>query len=131
MPRLQNPLPALGDLEVSVLEFVWEQGETTAKLAHAVLGAERGISLNTVQSTLERLYRKQLLGRSKQGHSYRYAAAMSRDALVAALMNQVVKSLGGDAAASLAAFVEGADQVDGAALDALEAALRRRREQGA
>lgn len=131
MPRLRKPLTALGDLEVSVLEFIWARGETTAKLAHGELGPARGISLNTVQSTLERLYRKQLLGRTKQGHSYRYAAAVSRDALVAALMNQVLENLGGDAAASLAAFVEGADQVDGAALDALEAALRRRREQGA
>jgi predicted transcriptional regulator len=121
-------MPALGDLEVRVLEHLWASGPVTAKDAHAVLGPARGISLNTVQSTLERLFRKALLDRSKRGHAYRYAPAVTREALIATLMTQVADRLGGDAAASLAAFVEGADGIDEAALDALEAALQRRRE---
>jgi predicted transcriptional regulator len=101
----------------------------TAKESHAVLWISRGISLNTVQSTLERLARKDLLERSKQGHAYRYSARVSREQLIADLVNGVVGRLQGDAAASLMAFLDSAEGLDDAALDRLEAELRRRRKE--
>lgn len=121
-------MPALGDLEIAVMEAIWRHGELSAKAAHADLGEARGISLNTVQSTMERLFRKRLLRRSKHGHAYRYAAAVSRDRVVAGFIRDVLGRFGGDAAASLAAFVESAGDLDDAALDRLETELRRRRQ---
>jgi predicted transcriptional regulator len=122
------PVPSLGDLELAVLEHVWQVGEVTAKETHAELGVPRGISLNTVQSTLERLARKALLGRSKAGHAYRYSARVSREALIADLVGGVIGRLQGDAATSLMAFLDSADDLDDEALARLEAELRRRRE---
>ena len=55
--------PALGDLELAVLEVLWQTDRADAKAVHSALGSARGIGLNTVQSTLERLFRKQLLAR--------------------------------------------------------------------
>lgn len=123
------PIPSLGELELAVLEHVWKAGEVTAKEAHAELGVSRGISLNTVQSTLERLARKDLLDRSKRGHAYRYSARVSREELIADLVGGVVGRLQGDAAASLMAFLDSVDGLDDEALARLEAELRRRREE--
>ncbi len=122
-----SSFPHLGDLEVAILEYVWTLEEVSAKTAHAEIGEERGISLNTVQSTLERLYRKDLLDRVKVGHSYRYSPRVSRDELVAALVREVVGRFGGDSSAAIAAFVDAADIPDKQALQAVEETLRRRR----
>ena len=48
----------LGDLEKSVLQYFWEHQEADAKRVHAYFHAQRGGSLNTIQSTLDRLYKK-------------------------------------------------------------------------
>lgn len=123
------PSPSLGELEVAVLEHVWKVGDVTAKETYARLGVARGISLNTVQSTLERLARKTLLDRSKAGHAYRYSARVSREQLIAGLVSGVVGRLRGDAAASLMAFMDSVDDLDDDALDRLETELRRRRQE--
>ena len=122
-----SSFPTLGDLEVAILEHVWTAKEVSAKTAHAEIGGERGISLNTVQSTLERLYRKDLLDRTKVGHSYRYSPRVTRHELVAALVRDVVGRFGGDSSAAIAAFVDAADIPDEQALQAIEETLRRRR----
>jgi predicted transcriptional regulator len=130
MPRRRSsafPVPSLGELELAVLEHVWQAGEVTAKETHAALGVARGIALNTVQSTLERLARKTLLDRRKAGHAYRYRAQMSREALIADLVGSVIGRLQGDTARSLVAFLDSVDDLDDEALTRLEAELRRRR----
>lgn len=123
-----STIPALGELEIAVLEHAWSAGETSAKDAHAAIGEQRGISLNTVQSTLERLFRKELLTRTKSGHAFRYSAKIPREQLLARLIHDVIGRFGADTSASLAAFVEAAEDFDEDALSALEAELKQRRE---
>lgn len=123
-------IPPLGTLEVAVLEHLWQVPEASAKEAHAAIGTARGISVNTVQSTLERLYRKKLLKRIKAGHAFRYSPQVAREQLVADLINDVLGRFGGNTASSLAAFVEAADRLDEDALQALETELKKRRERG-
>ena len=64
--------PVLGALESSVLDYLWEHGGGTAKTVHAAVGRRRGITVNTVQSTLKRLYDKGLLTRKKVSHAHVY-----------------------------------------------------------
>ena len=125
-----SSVPPLGELEIAVLEYVWHQPQVSAKETHAAIGAARGISANTVQSTLERLFRKQLLRREKQGHAFYYSAQVPRLQLLVGLINDVLGRFGRDTPSSLAAFVEAAEQLDENALQALEAEIiaRRKRE---
>jgi predicted transcriptional regulator len=119
-----------GELEIAVLEHLWRVPEATAKDVHAALGIRRGISLNTVQSTLERLYRKDLLARCKVGHAYRYSATIARAQFVAKLIHDVLGRFQADADSSMAAFLEAAEQLDDDALAALEAQLEARGRRG-
>ncbi len=80
----------LGDLEVATLEAIWSRGEADAHALHKRFGASRGISLSTVQSTLERLYRKELLTREKVSHAYVYAPAESRETVMARLVDEAL-----------------------------------------
>ena len=124
-------LPQLGELEQAVLEYVWDRGTVDAKDVHRDLGLSRNITLNTIQSTVERLHRKRLLIRERVGHAYQYAPAISRDQYRARAIAAVAGELkGAEAAGVLAAFVELAARVDHKNLDRLEglvAAARNRR----
>ncbi|MDD5319800.1 MAG: BlaI/MecI/CopY family transcriptional regulator [Methylococcales bacterium] len=113
--------PYLGELEMAVLEHLWSHGEFDAKGVYSALGKTRGISHNTIQSTLERLFKKKLLDRQKISHAYVYQAVVNRDELMGRMINDVVKTLSkNNSDGMLAAFVDIAARTDEAHLDRLE-----------
>ncbi len=126
---LDEPLPVLGELELAVLEHLWDRGEDDVAGAHGAIGRARAITLNTVGSALERLHRKGLVRRWKVSHAYRYAAALEREAFQA---RRMVEAAGGAAALAdtglLAAFVDAVAEVDESSLERLAAILDARRE---
>lgn len=72
--------PLLGELETAVMAHLWSDGEGCAKAVHVALGKRRGITLNTIQSTLKRLFEKDLLERDKVSHAHVYRARVTREA---------------------------------------------------
>lgn len=122
-------LPVLGELELAVLDHLWERGESDVAEAHAAIGAARAITANTVGSALERLHRKGLARRWKVSHAYRYEASVERGTFHA---RRMVEAAGGAAALAdtglLAAFVDAVAEVDASTLDRLQDILDRRAE---
>lgn len=129
MPHMLLPnLPALGDLEKAVLDDLWAHASADAKAVHLRVGVARGISLNTVQSTLERLHRKTLLSREKISHAYVYSPRVQREELMSAMIVELVGSLGhAQSSSMLSAFVDFAVRADQSNLDRLEALIAQRR----
>ena len=122
------PLARLGDLEAAVMEHVWAHGPCDVKAAHRTLGARRKITLNTVQSTMERLFRKGLLARAKVSHAYVYSPRQTREELGARVVEEVIaRLLQGEAVPVLEAFVDLAARTDAANLDRLERLIAARR----
>ncbi|WP_206740773.1 BlaI/MecI/CopY family transcriptional regulator [Euryhalocaulis caribicus] len=117
----------LGKLELALLDFLWTEGSSDVKGAHQAVGRPRGISLNTVQSALERLFRKSLLGREKVSHAYCYKPCVSRAELASRMIGGVMEDLSGDDEALIAAFVDLASRTDEKTLERLEQALSARR----
>lgn len=65
------------------------------------------ISLSTIQSTLERLYRKSVLSRQKQGRAFLYAPLMDRQALISSLLRDIADDLaGGELAPMVSGFID-------------------------
>ena len=91
-PSQQN-LPALGGREIEVLKVLWQHGELSAQEVLSFFANEQ-LSLSTMQSTLERLCRKNMLTRYKQGRSYQYAPALSQSTVVSRLMGEIADQLG-------------------------------------
>jgi predicted transcriptional regulator len=122
------PLPRLGDLETAVLQQVWAAGPSDVKAVHRALGVQRDTTLHTVQSAMERLFRKGLLTREKVSHAYVYTARHSREELGARVVQDVVaRLLRGEAAPVLEAFVDLAARTDEGNLDRLELLIAQRR----
>lgn len=79
----------LGELEKLVLQYLWQHQSADVKQVHAHFEKVRGGSLNTIQSTLDRLYKKDLLSRHKAGHAFVYQAKVERHELIAQLIKSV------------------------------------------
>lgn len=112
---------SLGDLESAVMEHCWTAGESDAKSVHRVIGEPRQITLNTIQSTLKRLYAKGLLVRRKVSHAHVYAPRMSREEFQRDVLGEIATRLSRSEPGSiLAAFVDVADRAGADTLERLE-----------
>lgn len=122
------PLLTLGDLEMEVLEQLWRLGSGDVRAVHLALSGDRDNHPNTVQSALERLFRKGLLDREKLSHAYIYSPRLNRDELAARLIDETLHRMkGSEPLPMLAAFVDLAMDQDPKALDELEQLLKARR----
>lgn len=111
----------LGELEKLVLKYFWQTEEADAKQVHAYFEQSRGGSLNTIQSTLDRLYKKGLLKREKESHAYRYRAAKQRKAFIGQLIQDVTQDFVlGDEDSLLTTFVSLSSELSEAQIDKLE-----------
>ena len=131
MRSKSDNLPKLGQLELSALEHLWKSGEADVGETHLAVGAPRGITLNTVGSALERLYRKGLAKRRKLSHAFRYSAAIARDEFMVRRLRDAtsdLETLG--SAGLLSAFIDLVADADERALDRLESLVAEKKRQG-
>ncbi len=118
--------PVLGELEAEVMSIVWSCAPVTVKDVATRLSRER--AYNTVQTTLDRLYRKSLLLREKQSHAFVYTPRLDRAeyhrGLIARFVHQMLLKERG---AVLAAFVDTAAEADLENLERLEDLIQTKR----
>ncbi|MEY4642014.1 MAG: hypothetical protein RLZZ227_2008 [Pseudomonadota bacterium] len=128
LPTPMKPL-RLGELELGVLEFLWANGAANAKMVHADMRDTRQNGLNTIQSTLERLYRKGILERTKVAHSFLYSCRCSRTEILTQKISDLAQELSqGETQALLAAFVEFTARLDASSIMQLEALVAARKQ---
>lgn len=108
----------LGDLERAVMDALWDApGWMTVREVHGILSGSREIAYTTVMTVLDRLTRKDLVVRARDGRAYRYRPADSRGAMTAEAMRGFLDgTTKADRRAALVAFVGDASDADRAAL---------------
>jgi len=87
---------ALGKLERQVLEETWRLGDVTVRDIHRAF--DERIAYTTLMTTLDRLFKKKLLERRKDGRAFIYSAVISRDDLDRGIKEDVVDGLLGHGA---------------------------------
>ncbi|QRK09433.1 BlaI/MecI/CopY family transcriptional regulator [Archangium violaceum] len=118
----------LGRLESAVMEVVWTHAPVTAReVCDRMTGAEER-AYTTIMTTMDRLHRKGLLVREKDGPAWRYAPALGKSefekALADGLAAEILQAHG---EVALSAFVDAAAQVDEGLLDRLAQLITQRR----
>ncbi len=115
-------------LELECLCALWSLGEGTVQAVRDKLTPHKPLAYTTVMTMLERLTRKQVIGRHKLGRSFVYAPLVSRDEIRKAAVRELVESLFDGDQAQLSAYLRGeavvveeAAEADGSG--ALDAAL--------
>lgn len=94
--------PVLGQREIETLGLFWRDEEIPLS-ASDILGmleyqADKPgdvITINTIQSTIERLWKKQLLSRRKEGKAYIYTSMYSKQEVISSLIKEISDALGG------------------------------------
>lgn len=105
---------ALGDLERSVMDLLWDhQGAHTANDVRDALAGD--LAVTTVLTVLSRLEKKGLVRRDGGRRPHRYAAASSREEHTVGLLNEVLGSVP-DREAVLARFIGGIGPDEAAAV---------------
>jgi predicted transcriptional regulator len=126
---LRLPTSALGPLETQVMEVVWSRAdESSVRDVKDLLPGEPAYT--TVMTTLDRLYKKGLLSRRRDGRGFVYTAHVSRSDLSSHLIGTVVLASLGTGSAHrpiLSAIVEAVGESDAANLDELERLVRLKR----
>lgn len=101
---------SLGALEAQVMGVLWsgEHRAMTVRDVLVVLHTENGTknhAYTTIMTVLDNLYRKGLVSRLRDGRSFRYDAALTREQYTADLLDEVL-STATDTRGTLMHFVE-------------------------
>jgi predicted transcriptional regulator len=109
-----------GELEAALMSIVWQHPSVTAREVCDGMTGSRERAYTTVMTTLDRLHRKGMLGRRKDGLAWRYEASFSKAEYERALADQLAaKILADHGDTALSAFVDAAEKVDEVLLEKL------------
>src|SRR4029079_3295569 len=117
---------ALGKLERQVMEETWRLREVSVRDVHRAF--EQRIAYTTLMTTLDRLYKKNLLDRRKDGRAFYYWDSVSQEALDRGIKEDVVDGLLGHGADGvqpvLACIVDTISERDRELLDELDSLVQ-------
>ena len=122
-------IASLGKLERETMNEVWKQKEVSVRCVEVAM--DERIAYTTVMTTLDRLYKKGLLKRRKEGRAFLYSAHYSPEELERGVTEDVISSLL-DAGTErvepvLACIVDAVSEHDRVLLDDLERLVQAKR----
>lgn len=118
----------LGKLESAVMDVVWVRFPATARdVCDQMRGSEER-AYTTIMTTMDRLHRKGMLRREKDGLAWRYSPALSKAEFEKALADELAAEiLQAHGELALSAFVDAAARVDESLLERLTQLIAKRR----
>lgn len=128
-PADQDPLAtALGRLERQVMDVVWQHQTVSVRDVQAAM--PRRVAYTTVMTTMDRLFKKGMLERERDGRAFRYRAACTREEMERMVAGGLLRALleaGGAARPMLSNLVDAIGEKDAALLEELEQLVREKR----
>ena len=120
---------ALGKLEREVMDEAWRRGQVSVRVVHRAF--DERIAYTTLMTTLDRLYKKGLLNRHKEGRAFLYSPRVSRTQLEQGVAEDVIGGLLDHGAQGvepvLACIVDAVSEHDRALLDELDRLVQEKR----
>lgn len=121
--------PLLGPLEQEVLELVWQRGKASVRDIHMEFG-ER-LAYTTLMTTLDRLFKKGVLARHKDGRAFCYSPRATPEELARGLTRRALDGLLGRSQNGveplLACIVDAVTEHDRELLDDLDRLIQEKR----
>jgi|ERR1700733_4627711 predicted transcriptional regulator len=124
----RSPSTQLGPLEQQLLSVLWVRGSATVR---DILDAgDVELAYTTIMTTLDRLFKKQLLNRITEGRAFRYSPRYTQKELEKAAIGETIRQLlgsGTTATLPLSYLVEAVSEHDARLLDDLQRLLDEKR----
>ncbi|OLT21502.1 CopY family transcriptional regulator [Ornithinimicrobium sp. CNJ-824] len=112
---------ALGDLERVVMDTLWTHGpQLTVRDVMDRMEGTKELAYTTIMTVLDRLAKKGLAERTRDGRAWRYTAASTREALAATALRSTLENVQADRTLAMMHFLDDASPAE---LDDLRAAL--------
>ena len=112
-----------------MLEETWQRGEVSVRDIY--LAFEERVAYTTLMTTLDRLFRKQILDRRKDGRAFLYSPAVSREEFEHGIREDVIDGLLGRGAEGvqpvLACIVDTVSERDRELLDELDRLIKEKK----
>jgi predicted transcriptional regulator len=99
-------------LELECLKALWRLGEARVKDVRDVLTENRNLAYTTVMTLLDRLDRRGVVERRKQGRAFVYVPVMGREKARGLALKQLVDTYFGGSVDGLKAYLEGEQVAD-------------------
>lgn len=122
---MAKSLPTLGELELRVLQLVWERQPCTERTISDLILSERDVARTTVLKTMQRLEAKELLTRVPGEGPVRYRAAIDRKRLLPDLIRKFVDHVLGGSAEPLVAYLADSQKLSAKDLETLRSIARK------
>jgi len=125
-----NPKTRLGPLEQELLQALFERKSATVR--ELIEDGSIQLAYTTVMTTLDRLYKKDLLDRVAEGRAFRYTLRHSLQDLQRAAVGEVIGDLllsENSTTLPLSYLVEAISEHDARALDELQTLVERKRKE--
>jgi predicted transcriptional regulator len=122
---------SLGRLEFELMQILWSRGASNVR--EVIQELDRPLAYTTVMTTLDRLYKKNLLDRHMPGRAFVYSPRLSREEWERRRAQSFVASFLSGAPASrellLSSFLDAVGQHDAVLLDELEKKIQKKRKE--
>jgi len=118
----------LGPLEQELLEKLWQRKNATVR--ELLDSCDMKLAYTTIMTTLDRLYKKQLLERIPEGRAFRYSPRHTKEELEKVTASETIRQLlssGTTAELPLSYLVEAVSEHDVHLLDELQRLLEQKR----
>jgi predicted transcriptional regulator len=126
---IEDVLHGLGTLERQTLDAVWKLGRARVSDVRAALDGTPAYT--TVMTVMDRLYKKGVLEREREGRAYVYSAAASpeqlQSSLAVGLLQRLFRRGHETAAPVLSSLVDAVSERDRKLLDELDRLVREKR----
>lgn len=94
-------------LELEIMDFVWQLGESSVREIHEAIPEERRPAYTTVQTILQRLEQKGAVRRTRKvGNALMFEAAVTRRSAYRRLVDELLDLFGGSAQPLVAHLLE-------------------------
>jgi predicted transcriptional regulator len=126
--RQKTSLEQLGELETELMERAWAHQEISVRALHQEMQGR--LAYTTLMTTLDRLYKKGLLRRRKEGKAYFYAAVLTEQQYQESLTRHFFGMVLHDcknSSAVLSRFVEAVSETDREMLEQLDEIVKSKR----
>ncbi|NPA52341.1 MAG: BlaI/MecI/CopY family transcriptional regulator [Aquificae bacterium] len=88
----KNKPTVFGELEEKVINIIWEKKSGTVSEVREILGKEK-FAHTTIMTILDRLYKKGILKREKEGKGYRYFPLITKEEFEREVAKKVIKDI--------------------------------------
>ena len=117
----------LGDLQLLIMQVLWERTEATVADVHQALAAVHDLAYTTIATMLRKMEARGLVHHRLDGRSFLYRAAVAADAVTRGMSDHLVDRLFEGSLADMVAHLLTTREVSRAELSRLEKLIAERK----